>query len=106
MPFLLLDQVQEREIVPGYHARFVHSEHMSLAYLTIEAGAPLPEHTHPHEQVTNVIEGQLELTIAGETSVLTPGKVAVIPPNTPHSGRALTPCRAIDVFHPVREEYR
>jgi quercetin dioxygenase-like cupin family protein len=79
---------------------------MSLAYLTIEAGAPLPEHTHPHEQVTNVIEGQLELTIAGETSVLTPGKVAVIPPNMPHSGRALTPCRAIDVFYPVREEYR
>lgn len=106
MPFIQLDQIQPREIVPGYHARFIHSEHLTLAYLNIEAGAPLPEHSHPHEQVTNVLEGQLELTIAGDTRVLTPGQVALIPSNTPHSGKALSACRVVDVFYPPREEYR
>ena len=34
------------------------------------------------------------------------GQVFVIPPDVPHSGRALTRCRVLDVFAPVREDYR
>jgi len=42
----------------------------------------------------------------GESRVLDPGVVAVIPPSVGHSGKALTACRLIGVFHPVREDYR
>jgi len=42
MPFIDLDQIEEKEIVPGYRAVFVHSATMTLAYWTIEAGANLP----------------------------------------------------------------
>jgi quercetin dioxygenase-like cupin family protein len=62
-----------REVVPGYRARFVHSDRVTLAYWDIEAGAALPEHAHPHEQLTNVISGKFQLTIAGETHLLEPG---------------------------------
>jgi quercetin dioxygenase-like cupin family protein len=95
-----------REVVPGYRARFVHSDRVTLAYWDIEAGAALPEHAHPHEQLTNVISGKFQLTIAGETHLLEPGLVAEIPPNVLHSGVAQTACRLIDVFCPVREDYR
>ena len=105
MTFLELPAVPEREIIPGYKVRFVHSESMTLAFWTVEAGAPLPQHSHIHEQVANVIEGEYELTVEGETRVLRPGSVAVIQSNALHSGRAITDCRLVDVFHPVREEY-
>lgn len=53
-----------------------------------------------------VIEGQLEMTLAGETRVVEAGMAAVIPGDVPHAGRALTACRAIDVFYPARDDYR
>ena len=106
MPKISLNEIESRELVPGFHARMVHTENMTLAYWDIEEGALLPDHSHPHEQVANVIEGTLELVVDGETHNMTPGKVFVIPSNVPHSGKALTACKVIDVFYPVREDYR
>jgi quercetin dioxygenase-like cupin family protein len=101
-----LDELAEREPVPGFRVRFVHADAMTLAYWRVEAGAVLPLHRHPHEQVAHALEGELELTVEGDTTVLRPGVVVVVPPNAEHGGRALTPCRLLDVFHPVREDYR
>ena len=106
MVFHDLNQIPAREIVPGYLARFIHSEKMTLAYWEVEAGAALPEHSHPHEQIANVLEGEFELTVAGEARVLVPGEVAVIPGDVPPSARAITACRLLDVFQPAREDYR
>ena len=105
MPFVDLTGLPEREPIPGYRARFVHTENLTLAYWDIEAGAPLPEHVHPHEQIASVIVGCLEFSVAGETRVLEAGSVAVVPPNAVHSGRALTACRMIAAFSPVRQDY-
>ena len=106
MVYLDLKDIVEREIVPGYRAKFVHSENMTLAYWDVDSGAELPEHSHPHQQIANVLEGKFELTVDGESRVLEPGQVAVIPSGVPHSGKAVTSCRLLDVFHPVRDDYR
>jgi len=106
MSFIDLNDLNEKELVPGYHVRFVHSENMTFAYWAIDAGAALPDHSHPHEQVANVIEGEFQLVVDGESRIMTPGKVAVIPGDVPHSGKAITPCKIIDVFYPVREDYK
>ena len=106
MGFLDLKDIEEREIVPGYRAKFVHSEDMTLAYWDVDPGAELPEHSHPHEQVANVLEGKFKLTVDGEARVLEPGMIAVIPGGVPHGGKAITPCRLLDVFHPTREDYK
>ncbi|MBU7024416.1 MAG: cupin domain-containing protein [Theionarchaea archaeon] len=101
-----LNDVKVKEIVPGYHGKFVHTENMTLAYWNIAAGSPLPEHTHPHEQVVNVLEGTMELAIEGKVHELKEGSVMVIPGGVPHSGKSVTTCRVIDVFYPVREDYQ
>ena len=78
----------------------------TFAHWDIDADAMLTEHSHPHEQVASMIAGEFELTVNGEAKVLRPGSVAIVPSDAVHSGRAITICRIIDVFYPVREDYR
>ncbi|MFP4032841.1 MAG: cupin domain-containing protein [Desulfococcaceae bacterium] len=106
MAFYTVDALPEREIVPGFRARFIHGEGMTAAFWSADAGAELPVHRHPHEQMAQVMEGRFELTMGEETRTLGPGEVAIIPPDVPHGGRAATDCRLMDLFHPVREDYR
>jgi quercetin dioxygenase-like cupin family protein len=106
MTFLDYGDIAPREIAPGFSARFVHTPAMTLARVDVRRDARLPSHAHPHEQVTTVLSGELELTVASEVIVLRPGMIAFIPGGVPHSARALTACQVLDVFHPVREDYR
>ena len=106
MPSISLASLAERQLFPGYIAKLVHTERATLSFLHVEPGHVLPQHQHPHEQITIVLEGELELTVGGETVRLTPGTVMPIPSNVPHSGHAITPCYVLDVFAPVREDYR
>jgi len=95
-----------KEPMTGFIGRFANGVTMTSVSWTIAAGSLLPEHAHPHEQVSHVLDGEFEMTIDGKTQRLGPGTVAFVPPNATHSGRALTDCRLIDVFHPVRDDYR
>lgn len=101
-----IDNLPVREIFPGLRARLVHSARTSQSWVEIDPGVSFPEHQHPHEQTVNVLEGTLDLVVAGEPIVLTAGQSYVIPPDVPHAGRARTACRVLDVFAPVREDYR
>jgi len=106
MGFVKLDDLNELELAPGITARVVTADCVTVAHVSIAAGSLLPEHSHHHEQVVNVIDGELELTVEGTPHSLTPGKVMVLAPNVPHSGRAVSDCKVVDVFHPVREDFR
>ena len=101
-----LKSLEQKQIFPGYKAKVIHSASMTFVYWSIDAGSRVPEHSHPHEQVVNVIEGDFELTVGHETEILKPHSVVIISPDAPHSGKAVTDCRIIDVFYPVREDYR
>ncbi|MCR4405530.1 MAG: cupin domain-containing protein [Anaerolineae bacterium] len=60
-----------------------------------------------HEQITYVLEGTMDFTLGSETRILRAGDGVCIPPNTPHSARILeAPTRALDAWHPVREDYK
>jgi quercetin dioxygenase-like cupin family protein len=99
-------EIPPQTVLPGMHGRFLHSGSMTFVMWLIEQGGAFPPHAHTHEQVVHVLEGELELTRDGATIVVKPGMVAIVPPNVVHSGRALTECRVMDVFSPVREDYK
>jgi quercetin dioxygenase-like cupin family protein len=101
-----LESIQQKEVVPGFFARFIHTENMTFAYWNITAGDSIFEHSHIHEQVVNGLEGKFELIVNGDPVIVEPGTVVVIPSNVKHSGMAITDCKLLDVFYPVREDYR
>jgi quercetin dioxygenase-like cupin family protein len=106
MPLIQIDRLPVREIFPGVRARLIHSDRVSHSWVELDHGATFPEHQHPHEQIVSMLEGDLELVVDGVTHHLTPGQVFVIAPGARHSGRALTACRVLDAFAPVREDYK
>ena len=106
MPLLDLDAIPPRDLAPGFHARLLHTDRMTLARVDIDAGSALPEHAHPHEQITTLLEGDFELTVDGTPHRMRAGEAFVIPGGVRHSARAFTACRVIDVFQPARDDYR
>ena len=101
-----LKDIPAIEMFPGFNGRFIHTESMTFAYWEVKAGSLVPEHSHIHEQVAHVLEGKFTLTVDGTPLYLEPGNVAVIPSSVKHSGIAVTDCKLLDVFCPVREDYR
>ena len=103
MPFVDPRELRPRQPLAGWNGRFFHSDHMTFVYYEIDADAvAIHEHQHPEEEVWNVVEGTLAITIDGVEHVAGPGCAAIVPPNTPHSTRALSASRAIVVDFPVR----
>ncbi|NHF58266.1 cupin domain-containing protein [Flavobacteriaceae bacterium TP-CH-4] len=100
------NNLPSKEIMPGYHGKLVHTATMSIAFWEVEEGAVVPEHSHMNEQVMQVLEGEFEFTLDGTTNVYHPGDIVVISSWQKHSGKALTPCKLMDIFSPVREEYK
>lgn len=101
-----IDQVKKKKLIEGITGQYVHGSTTTFGLVLIDAGSHLPLHHHPHEQVTYILEGKLKMHIGDEVMILEPGNIKVIPSNTPHSAEALTACKLIDVFSPVREDYR
>ncbi len=102
MPFIDTSQLKVKEPLPGWKGQYFHSNNMSFAYYGVAAGASIHEHSHPNEEVWHVIEGELEVTIGDQTRVAGPGSVAVVPPNTTHSVKAISDGRSIVVDYPLR----
>lgn len=105
MPFIDFTGKKNVKIWEGISGTFHHSQQLTFGHLTLDKGITLPEHSHIHEQWTHVISGELELTVNGETAILQPGMAAHIPSFAPHSAKAITECKVIDCFLPVREDF-
>ena len=105
MPFIDTTKLKVIERLPGWRGRYFHSPSMTFAHYEFVRGASIHEHFHPQEEVYEVIEGELEVTIDGVAEIARAGMVAIVPSNTRHSVKALTDGRAIIVDYPVRRDF-
>jgi unsaturated pyranuronate lyase len=105
--FPTADECGRHTIFPGVHVATAACKQMMLSVVDLEPHAVVEEHRHPHEQVGMVLAGKAIFFIGGEQKTLQTGDLYRIPGDTPHKVIALEePVKALDIFCPVREEYR
>jgi mannose-6-phosphate isomerase-like protein (cupin superfamily) len=85
MPFIDTSSLDVIERLPGWYGRYFHSSSMTFAHYDFTRGASIHEHFHPEEEVYEVIEGELEMTIDGVAQIARAGLVAIVPGNVRHS---------------------
>jgi quercetin dioxygenase-like cupin family protein len=93
-------------LAEGINGHYVHGERLTLGLVKLEKGSVVPLHSHPHEQITYIVKGSLLMEIGGTAYLLHAGMYHVIASGVPHNATAPEYCEAIDVFNPVREDYR
>ena len=102
-----IGELPQTEIIPGYKARFVHSDEMTQVHWEIEAGSALAEHSHANEQIAVVVEGEFVFVVeeeAGPREIrVRAGECVHLPSNLPHSGRTATGAVILDCFSPPSE---
>jgi quercetin dioxygenase-like cupin family protein len=104
-----ISEAKAFEVKPGRARRILHTDHLMMVAFDFTDGPamqPDPPHTHPHEQVTYVAQGEVMFSVAEESTRLAPGDMVAVPPNLPHRIQLLTPtARLIDTFTPLRHDF-
>ena len=106
MPFIDTSKLKVIERKSGWFGRYFHSPNMTFAHYEFKKGSSIRKHFHEQEEVWTVIEGELEITIAGKKKRAKPGIAGIVPSNTPHSVKALIDGNAIVVDYPTRADHR
>jgi len=94
----------------GFTRHIIHTPQLLTAVLDIDGGpwaAPDPFHSHPHEQITYVVDGDILFLAEGQDPIsLTAGDLFAVPSGVPHSIQLLSVrARLVDTFHPIREDF-
>ena len=104
------DQLPATTVKEGTTRRVVYTKNLMMAVIDITSGPweePEPYHSHPHEQIACIAEGEIIFYCEGrEEAHLKEGDTYAIPSGLKHTIKALTASvRLIDCFTPIREDF-
>jgi quercetin dioxygenase-like cupin family protein len=101
--YVAWEELAPIEMVPGLEIRPVLGENLMVTFVRFAPHTEAPRHWHDEEQMTIVLEGELEFEVGDESRIVRHGEAIVIPPNVPHAARTHDgTCLEMDVFHPPR----
>ena len=93
------------QLTPTLGRQLVNARKMTIARIILSAGAVVPSHEHPHEQIATVLEGRLRFVVGTEEHVVEAGETVIVPSGVSHRVEALTDSLVLDVFAPVRDDW-
>lgn len=105
MDVLRWDDEPVEQLNAGIGRRMLNGEAMTLAQITLGAGAVVPEHEHPNEQIATVLSGRVRFVVGGEEREVGPGESLLIPGGIPHRVDVLEDAVVLDAFAPRREDW-
>jgi unsaturated pyranuronate lyase len=85
--------------------QMLNGDGMTLARITLAAGAVVPEHHHENEQIATVVSGRVRFVVADDEHDVGAGESVLIRRNVPHRVEALEESVVLDVFAPPREDW-
>ncbi|GAC1394584.1 MAG: cupin domain-containing protein [Ktedonobacteraceae bacterium] len=95
---------KKMELFPGIDAQIFAGRQAMVMRVVLAQGAIATTHAHSHEQISIVLQGEIEFTIGEEQKTLKAGDAVVIPGDVRHSAKAIVQCELIEVFNPVRQD--
>lgn len=98
-------QISLETLNPLAARKVIHTSRMTIARLTLKAGAIVPTHHHENEQTAMLETGKLKWTFPDGEVIQAAGQAMQIAPNVPHSVEALEDSEVTDLFAPVREDW-
>jgi len=109
MPTGKYDEMPVTKIREGAERRLGHTDNLMIVVVDFYDGPkehPDPPHSHPHEQVSYVAEGEALVIIDDRQARLGPGDIFLIPSGVPHTIQLLTEhVRMVDCFTPIRQDF-
>ncbi|NWJ48564.1 MAG: cupin domain-containing protein [Chloroflexi bacterium] len=109
--FYCLEDIKSVELAQGIKMQLFSGENVMMSFVTLEPGALVPLHSHPHEQMGTVLEGEFIFYIGGLAEEngkrVTKGDIYLAPGGVLHAARSIgdKPCLTLDIFGPIREDY-
>jgi len=88
MTVLKYDEMDAVQIREGAERRLGHTDNLMVVIVDFHDGPksePDPPHSHPHEQVSYVAQGECLFVMDEERTHLGPGDVFLVPSGKPHS---------------------
>jgi quercetin dioxygenase-like cupin family protein len=79
------DDQEFSEVRPGILGATVETPQLTVTLYRYGARSSWETHEHPEDQITTVVSGEIDFTVAGEPVHLTAGQVACLPGGVPHS---------------------
>jgi quercetin dioxygenase-like cupin family protein len=83
----------------------LHTDELMMVEFAYKKGGVGELHSHPHIQASYVAEGSFEVTVGGETTVLSAGDSFIVPSEAVHGVKALEAGRLVDSFTPYRADF-
>jgi len=91
----------------GVNRRAFSGDNCMLVINEIESFAQPALHSHPHEQICYIMQGECTFILGDESIHMGAGDVILVPPNVSHTLRPIgkETIINIDVFSPIRQDY-
>lgn len=104
MNYFKIAELDVKNLSKDVEIRSIPGENMTMVFFRMKAGAEIPEHSHPHEQMGTVLKGIIDLIIGDDQKRVNEGNAYHIAPNVSHRGIAQTDAEVLEVFSPPRED--
>jgi quercetin dioxygenase-like cupin family protein len=82
-----------------------YHESLMVVEVYFEKGAVGAIHSHPHEQITYILEGAFEFEIGGKKQIIRAGDTTFKEANVPHGCVCVEAGKLLDIFTPYREDF-
>ena len=104
--FRFYSDTELTELGGGVSRRILaHDADMMAVEVSFEEGAVGAIHTHPHVQISYVLEGEFEATLGDETKIIRKGDTYYTTPDLPHGVVCKKRGVLLDIFTPERRDF-